>query len=519
MLELKKVYNRTSKQTQNRLQEIFDSFNITFDKLYDIADIKTKKRINIYIEELKDKGLLSGYFGMLADNIYRRARVKNNEILELLIYSAYIEEQSKLNETELNVFKEDANYYYQQGQEEVNKTLKKKKVVSVISDAIFLSLLSMPNAKGYIWKDYIETMIKYNADQMYRQVTIDLQQQKDLDISNDIYQNLIKRQQNSRLNINGDKISGDVDLTLIGINNQAKTKGIYSFDENAKVKFISVEDEVTTKMCHSLNGKEFYIHDWNEFYRYSKTNGRITKYRCYGLIPGLNLPPINDNFHWCRSYIIYLSTVEKQAETEYNLDIPRISKDIKLLLKDTKLNDKVKRLFNKYLKDDNIVIDKGNSKPMYYDIKQDKIVINPNHSGFKYYDLEESLSHEIIHMIDIRNKISDKLNLDNELRRARLSIDIDKDKYINLLNSSKYEDNMTLGDIFSAITNGKIKNNFGHETKYWQEDITRIEKELSANIMSAYFTNNKETIDIINSIKGLKEIKEKVVKEYDIYTT
>ena len=31
--ELKKTYNKVSKQTQNRLQEIFDSFNITFDTL------------------------------------------------------------------------------------------------------------------------------------------------------------------------------------------------------------------------------------------------------------------------------------------------------------------------------------------------------------------------------------------------------------------------------------------------------------------------------------------------------
>ena len=52
--------------------------------------------------------------------------------------------------------------------------------------------------------------------------------------------------------------------------------------------------------------------NWNEFKRYSETNGRITKYFCYSLIVGLNCPPINDNFHWCRSYIIYLPTVEKE---------------------------------------------------------------------------------------------------------------------------------------------------------------------------------------------------------------
>lgn len=112
-----------------------------------MSNSKTKKRINTYIEEWQDKGLLTGYFGILAKNIKNRSRVKNSEILELLIYGTYIEEQSKLNEEELNIFKEDANYYYRQGQEEVNKTLKKKKEVSVIPDAIFLALMSIPNAK------------------------------------------------------------------------------------------------------------------------------------------------------------------------------------------------------------------------------------------------------------------------------------------------------------------------------------------------------------------------------------
>lgn len=231
---------------------------------------------------------------MLANNIYNKTRVKNSEILELLIYSAYIEEQFKIEKTETKIIYEDVNYYYQQGQEEVNKILKKKKPISVLNEALFLLLLARPNAKGYIWNDYKVAVAKYNSEQIFRQTTIDLQQQKELDITNDIYQNLIKRQNNSRLNINDDKISGDIDLTLIGINNQAKLEGIYSFDENAEVEFIAVEDNATTKMCHSLNGQRFKVHDWNEFKRYSKSNDSIVKYRCFGLITGLNLPPVND---------------------------------------------------------------------------------------------------------------------------------------------------------------------------------------------------------------------------------
>lgn len=53
MQELKQLYNKTSKQTQLRLQEIFDTFNFTSDNIYSIADNKTKRRINTYIERLE----------------------------------------------------------------------------------------------------------------------------------------------------------------------------------------------------------------------------------------------------------------------------------------------------------------------------------------------------------------------------------------------------------------------------------------------------------------------------------
>ena len=53
MQELKQLYNKISKQTQNRLQEIFDTFNFTSENIYNIADNKTKKRINTYIERLE----------------------------------------------------------------------------------------------------------------------------------------------------------------------------------------------------------------------------------------------------------------------------------------------------------------------------------------------------------------------------------------------------------------------------------------------------------------------------------
>lgn len=140
---------------------------------------------------------------MLANNIYKRTRVKNSEILELLIYSAYIEEQSKLDEYEKQTMYDDANYYYIEGQKEVDKT----KPISMLDEALFFILLEQPNYSGFTWSQYIEVTIQYNAQQIYKQVVLNLQQQKELDIQSDEFQRLIKQQSNQKLSINGNKIS------------------------------------------------------------------------------------------------------------------------------------------------------------------------------------------------------------------------------------------------------------------------------------------------------------------------
>lgn len=519
MIELKQLYNKTSRQTQNRLQEIIDTFNFAFDTLYNITDNKTKNRVNIYVEEWRDKGLLTGYFGTLAKNIYSRTRVRNSEILELLVYGVYIEEQSKLKDQELNIMYDDANYYYQEGQQEVNDTLPKKerKPMNILKWALFLALLDQPNAKGYVFEQYIQATIQFNAQQIYRQMTIDLQQQKQPDITNDIYQNLIKRQNNSKLNINKDKISGDIDTQLIGLNNLAKIEGIKKVDDNAKVKFITVIDGNETDMCHSLDGQLFYINKENEFDRYygeTQKDLRIEKIKCFGLVTGLNLPPISHHFHWCRSSITYQGPVEKIEKTEYNLDIPKISKDVKQILNDTKLNSKIKKLFNKYLTEDNVIIDKNNKKAMYYDINRDKIIINPEHEDFSQYNLQEALTHEIVHLIDTRNKLlKNNKNIYSNIRSAFLEVNNKIEKYQEIFKEDKYFYDLCSGDTIGLLTENKVKTFYYHPVGY-----TNIEEDIVANIETAYLTKNKIALELFENEDILNKLKDKVVKMYDKYT-
>jgi hypothetical protein len=445
MRQLKQLYNKTSKQTQNRLQELFDTFNFTSENVYDIANNKTKKRINTYIEQWKEQGLLknNNYFTVLANNIYKRTRVKNSEILELLIYSAYIEEQSKLEEPEKQIMYKDTNYYYEEGQKEVNK----KKKPSIIPMALFLALLDQPNYSGFNWKQYIEATIQYNAQQIYKKAILNMQQQKGLEIDSNEFQTIINRQNNQKLNVNGNKISGAADLQMIGLNNLAKVEGIKEVaEDNSKVRFIAVEDDKTTLMCDSLNNQEFYINKENVFDRYyGETQKELTiqRIRCNGLVLGLNLPPIQHHFHYCRSTIMYLPPVEKQEKTRYNIaEYVRKNKITDSRTIDEKIK-RVKRKFPAYIQE------YINNTPVEI-IGKGK---NNHYLDGKLYLLNDATEEEIIH--EIGHIIEEKLNIANDekyqtiLKSSIGEIDVfnnsigpmrgyDADKYEFLLSGDKF---------------------------------------------------------------------------------
>lgn len=370
-------------------------------------------------------------------------------------------------------------------------------------------------------------MTKYNVNQIYRQATIDLQQKKELDITNDIYQNIIKRQQNSKLNINGDKISGDIDLTLIGMNNKAKLEGIYSFDENAKVRFVAIEDNATTKMCKSLDNQEFYVHNWNEFERYSENNGRITKYRCYGLIPGLNMPPINDGFHWCRSYIVYLpyyelekkysifdSNLEKTVKRKYNVQKAKLKGLDKNALLDTLNNmNKVYKDFPQIkngLKEIKVIKHPNGGLNITPDIKDNKYIMEINQ---KFYGDINIVKKQYLN--DVKNGFHPKNTAYEDLGNHELGHCVTYE----IIKSKHSDENLIIEDWNNDITTKEIVtkafNNLGINDKMSQNLLrsnistyaTSKWSETIGEAFSDYYRNGRNASilsrEIVKVMKGM----------------
>lgn len=297
MIELRKKYDKIDRQTRNRLQEIFNRFEITADNLYSYVSKDVKKQVNAYIEEWSEKKIDDEYFKVLMMTVLTKDRVTYAEILELFIYEAYIEQQMKEKDEEDSLFYTDINYYYRIGQLQAKQ--KSNKEISVLEKSMFLYLLSQPVFNGYTFAHNIKVITMYNAGQIYKQCLINIQQGIKNNINDLIFENIIKKQQNAKLCINNDKISGFIDSTMIGINNKAIIEGIKIFDKQAKVKFISDMCDNVTCMCKNLNGMEFYIDKENIFDRYwgeTAKELKLVRVKTNGLILGVNLPPIRTSF-------------------------------------------------------------------------------------------------------------------------------------------------------------------------------------------------------------------------------
>ena len=103
--------------------------------------------------------------------------------------------------------------------------------------------------------------------------------------------------------MNGDKETGAVADTARAAGNEAYT--LAGGENDQLVLFVAEVDNRTTKMCLSLDQQIFHTKAWNTFTRYSDYYKSNHTFKWFGLERGLNMPPITDHFHWCRSTLTY----------------------------------------------------------------------------------------------------------------------------------------------------------------------------------------------------------------------
>lgn len=255
--------------------------------------------------------MLNGYFGYLANEILKRNKITYNDMLDILLYAAYEEERLKLDEYDNILFKNISSSLYQQGIEEISS---KKSKYKGIDDDLLLSFLMIP-IDGVIYSEYVKALSLTNSQEIKKLGVSYIGNGNKVNVYDELFDRTLKKQRNRLICISENGISGRLDL-------QCTTIGNYSYlqagiDTNTRyIKFVSDFCENVTKMCSNMDGIIFDIKGDNKFHRWWGHDSKHLTYeeiKCFGLIQGINMPPIMQHFHWCHSTLTYqteLSTDE-----------------------------------------------------------------------------------------------------------------------------------------------------------------------------------------------------------------
>lgn len=300
-----KRWKKTEKSFRKHLKEVRDvyreigddaidlvnSMNVRYEDLNKAVPANIRRQTRRKIDEWRKEGIVTGYFGYLVLSLHEYTYAK---VLEILIYGLYMSGIRKLNTISNKIFKESAQDCYEQGLEDLERKS------DPLSWAMILPLLVVPSV-NVTFEQYLTVLNETAADEMYRQMLECIRiQVEDLQEKVD---GLLNKQANRVLNVNGDKETGAVADTARAAGNEAYT--LAGGENDQLVLFVAEVDNRTTKMCLSLDQQIFHTKAWNRFERYSDYYKGNHTFSVFGLERGLNMPPITDHFHWCRSTLTY----------------------------------------------------------------------------------------------------------------------------------------------------------------------------------------------------------------------
>ena len=287
--ELNKFIKSFKYDVKTRINGYIKEFSIESNNLYDYMKTKELSMFKVELQDIE----ASNYLQYKINQMLKRTKIKNHEALQLLIEIAYFKSMQKSKKFEDELFSATTTITSEIVQREsydVKKPLLRKYHLIPLPNYLLPHLMSLPLYLGYNWLEYKENMIQYNANKMYRNIVIDIQQKRlDLDRYDRTFEIERKRYLTA---LDNEVASLSSYIAIWGMEKQ----GI------KKVQYVAVMDERTTHICESMNGQIFNIKGWNTYYRLENNNDeKLTKYVTHGLQIGENMPALHYN---CRSVLI-----------------------------------------------------------------------------------------------------------------------------------------------------------------------------------------------------------------------
>ena len=516
---LESQYNKTLKSIQKEISSFYaqyaDNNGISFEEAKKILTDEELSKFKISLEKYKELALDKSNEKYL-DNLYMKSRISRLEALKAQV-QMNVRALGENQQTQMSdLLKESYTDTYYRNVYEVEKNIGLHTNFARFSENQVETIISKPwlseNFSSRIWSD---------KEKLIRELETNLTQGMIMGKSMSQIADTISK----KMGVSFGRAKTLVNTEMAYISEQATLRSYKETGVQYYGLLVSL-DLRTSDICQDidarLGNKKFKVSEarvginWPPFH----PNCRTTTYPIVLEEFDIDskklavdkdgkriLVPMDMSYkNWYRKYI------DPKVNLANILELPTLLKKLNGIVNESEMNARTEKFINSNLDDSNIEIDYNSKKPLYYSIDDDKIIINPKHPQINDYDTIKSLVHETTHMLDVNNSIS--VGLRNDISKAledakKILLD---EKYIDIL--IKFEDNMSISDIFSCVTDNNLYGNFMHSDEYWSR-MGNKEREIIANLYTEYIVEDKESLDFINSILPLKELLGKVVEIYE----
>lgn len=263
LLKYYRKHRDIDKELEYRIQNVFN-MGFEFSSLYQYANSNVLRQFKTRIKMFKEKYNKNDYVSYLIDKYKNRTRIRNNEILRIMLLMEYAEVYQKNYSNQLSLFDEISEHVTEMTIQEIKPLLKGRKKRQfkrhpyVYEHMALLHFLAMPNNLGVTWDEHIASIVDYNSDQVYKRAVIDLRS-NDLKVDKKLIENQTKREINYKPRTNN-KFSGQIDNEIAFIINETKRQ-VYKYYGIKKVIIKGVLDEKTCEVCEQYIGKIYNIDD------------------------------------------------------------------------------------------------------------------------------------------------------------------------------------------------------------------------------------------------------------------
>lgn len=261
--EYLKGHRKNDRELEFRIQNVFN-MGFEFASLYNYASNDILKQFKTRLRLFKENYTKNNYVSYMANKYQNRTRIKNNEILRMMLMMEYAEVYEKNSTTQLAMFDEIAQGVTKTAIAEVEAIAKSRKRRKfrrhpfVYEHIFLLHFLAMPNNLGVTWDEHIASIVDYNSNQTYKQAVIDLRENK-LKVHTDLIEKQTKREINYKPT-SKNKFSGQIDNEIALIVNEMRRQ-IFKYYGITKVRIKGILDEKTCEICEQYIGKIYNIDD------------------------------------------------------------------------------------------------------------------------------------------------------------------------------------------------------------------------------------------------------------------